>query len=50
MTEFSNSGQSVWLATVRIENRPALTDDLRVDVCVIGAGIAGMTTAYLLAR
>src|SRR5918911_1489168 len=29
---------------------PKLSQDLRVSVCVIGAGIAGMSTAYLLAR
>ena len=29
---------------------PPLTSDIRSTVCVIGAGIAGMTTAYLLAR
>jgi glycine/D-amino acid oxidase-like deaminating enzyme/nitrite reductase/ring-hydroxylating ferredoxin subunit len=29
---------------------PALTEDLHVHVCVVGAGIAGLTTAYLLAR
>lgn len=28
----------------------ALDEDLRADVCVVGAGIAGLTTAYLLAR
>ena len=28
----------------------ALTEDARAEVCVVGAGIAGMTTAYLLAR
>ena len=28
----------------------ALTHDLTADVCVIGAGLAGLTTAYLLAR
>jgi glycine/D-amino acid oxidase-like deaminating enzyme/nitrite reductase/ring-hydroxylating ferredoxin subunit len=27
-----------------------VTQDLRVNVCVVGAGIAGLTTAYLLAR
>src|SRR5206468_1700238 len=31
------------------EQQP-LTQDARADVCVVGAGIAGMTTAYLLAR
>jgi len=29
---------------------PALDSDLRVNVCIIGAGIAGMSAAYLLAR
>jgi glycosyltransferase involved in cell wall biosynthesis len=28
----------------------ALSQNIRVNVCVIGAGIAGMTAAYLLAR
>jgi glycine/D-amino acid oxidase-like deaminating enzyme/nitrite reductase/ring-hydroxylating ferredoxin subunit len=27
-----------------------LCEDLRADVCIIGAGIAGLTTAYLLAQ
>jgi glycine/D-amino acid oxidase-like deaminating enzyme/nitrite reductase/ring-hydroxylating ferredoxin subunit len=41
---------SVWMATAALPNYPALTRDARADVCVVGAGIAGMTTAYLLAR
>ena len=32
------------------DGRPALSGNRTVDVCVIGAGIAGLTTAYLLAR
>jgi glycine/D-amino acid oxidase-like deaminating enzyme/nitrite reductase/ring-hydroxylating ferredoxin subunit len=28
----------------------ALTQDLTADVCVVGAGLAGLTTAYLLTR
>src|SRR5262245_5123918 len=43
-------GLSVWADTCRVGRRPALNRDLRVDVCVIGAGIAGMTTAYSLAK
>ena len=40
---------TLWEATCRIAPRPALTEDASCDVCVIGAGISGMTTAYLLA-
>ena len=29
---------------------PPLSESIRVNVCVVGAGIAGMTAAYLLAR
>lgn len=29
---------------------PVLAHDIRTNVCIVGAGIAGMTTAYLLAR
>ena len=49
----SDSGRttSVWMAT---SEEPgglgALAADASADVCVVGAGIAGLTTAYLLAR
>ena len=47
----SGSTVSVWMATVdaRMETAP-LEKSIEADVCVVGAGIAGMTTAYLLAR
>ena len=38
------------MATAEIPARPALTKDAQANVCVVGAGMAGMTTAYLLAR
>ncbi len=41
---------SFWLETFRMDDRPRLQQDMRADVCVIGAGIAGMNTAYLLAK
>jgi glycine/D-amino acid oxidase-like deaminating enzyme/nitrite reductase/ring-hydroxylating ferredoxin subunit len=41
---------SVWMATADIPIQTALSEDAQADVCVIGAGIAGMTTAYLLLR
>ena len=40
---------SSWMATAKVPSRPALKENIQVDVCVVGAGIAGMTTAYLLA-
>jgi len=49
----SDSGQttSIWLASSEeIPSDGNLTKDASADVCIVGAGIAGMTTAYLLAR
>jgi len=47
------SGRTVSLWQDEFENpgaAPPPTGELRCDVCVIGAGIAGLTTAYRLAR
>ena len=30
--------------------RPTLPENMNVDVCIIGAGIAGLTIGYLLAK
>ncbi|MFA7036876.1 MAG: FAD-dependent oxidoreductase, partial [Methanosarcina sp.] len=40
--------ESYWLATVPESSYPALKGDIRVDIAIIGGGIAGLTTAYLL--
>jgi glycine/D-amino acid oxidase-like deaminating enzyme len=40
---------SPWVATGEIALRPKLAENATANVCVVGAGIAGMTTAYLLA-
>lgn len=50
MKPTSGTTVSSWMATADIPLRPALTTDLTTNVCIVGAGIAGMTTAYLLAR
>jgi glycine/D-amino acid oxidase-like deaminating enzyme/nitrite reductase/ring-hydroxylating ferredoxin subunit len=42
--------RSVWMATADTGIQPELHEDVSADVCVIGGGIAGITTAYLLAR
>ncbi|MDB6060899.1 MAG: dependent oxidoreductase, partial [Verrucomicrobiaceae bacterium] len=41
--------QSCWTLTQR-PTFSSLRDNLSTDVCVVGAGIAGLTTAYLLLR
>jgi glycine/D-amino acid oxidase-like deaminating enzyme/nitrite reductase/ring-hydroxylating ferredoxin subunit len=46
----SGQTETIWTATASTPPEPALAEDVQVDVCVVGAGIAGMTTAYLLAR
>ncbi|HEY2530721.1 MAG TPA: FAD-binding oxidoreductase [Xanthobacteraceae bacterium] len=44
-------GASWYAATMaQAPQRPALTSDLDVDVCVIGGGFAGLTTAREIAR
>jgi glycine/D-amino acid oxidase-like deaminating enzyme/nitrite reductase/ring-hydroxylating ferredoxin subunit len=41
---------SVWEVTEAQQQFTPLAGDAEADVCVVGAGIAGMTAAYLLAR
>ncbi|MGI9077008.1 MAG: FAD-dependent oxidoreductase [Gemmatimonadaceae bacterium] len=47
----SDSGltKSIWMTTPTPRFLP-LREDTATDVCVVGAGIAGLTTAYLLGR
>jgi glycine/D-amino acid oxidase-like deaminating enzyme/nitrite reductase/ring-hydroxylating ferredoxin subunit len=40
----------VWAANGAIPHRPALDKNMDVDVCIIGGGIAGLSTAYELTR
>jgi glycine/D-amino acid oxidase-like deaminating enzyme/nitrite reductase/ring-hydroxylating ferredoxin subunit len=41
---------SYWEESETLRKVRALDSDLETEVCVIGAGIAGLTTAYLLSR
>ena len=49
MTSDNGRTASVWMSNGTIPKQGRLARDLSVDVCVVGAGIAGLTTAYLLA-
>src|SRR5678816_2918288 len=44
------STHSIWHDTFTVPERAPLRDHLTTDVCVIGAGIAGLSVAYALAR
>src|SRR6476620_5827492 len=48
MAHYPSKGESVWNHTVERTDYAPLTHDFSVDVAIIGAGIAGLTTAYLL--
>ncbi len=42
--------ESIWLATADGAGFPTLDGDVKVDVAIVGGGIAGITTALLLKR
>jgi glycine/D-amino acid oxidase-like deaminating enzyme/nitrite reductase/ring-hydroxylating ferredoxin subunit len=48
----SDSGTTIsfWVLTGKVPSYPSLSENTTTDVCVIGAGISGLSTAYLLAR
>ncbi|HLU39347.1 MAG TPA: FAD-dependent oxidoreductase, partial [Planctomycetota bacterium] len=48
MTDQASTGP--WPATTELPRYAPLAHDVEADVCVVGAGIAGLTTAFLLAR
>jgi glycine/D-amino acid oxidase-like deaminating enzyme/nitrite reductase/ring-hydroxylating ferredoxin subunit len=50
MSEKQQVSSSYWMETAPDGRHPALTEDLDVDVAVIGGGIAGLSTAWELTR
>ncbi len=48
MNKKAEQTTSLWTATADIPAFPKLMGDIQADVCIVGAGIAGLTTAYLL--
>ena len=50
MKPTSGTTISIWAATTDEPKKSRLGEDITADVCIVGAGIAGLTTAYLLAK
>lgn len=48
MVKLPDDKTSYWIGSTQTPEFPELIDDLEVDVAVIGGGIVGLTTAYLL--
>jgi glycine/D-amino acid oxidase-like deaminating enzyme/nitrite reductase/ring-hydroxylating ferredoxin subunit len=49
MTARDGATISIWYEGVEVPQYPRPGGQLRADVCIVGAGISGLTTAYLLA-
>ena len=50
MKDDSQANTSIWMATATTPAQSRLRESIRTDICIVGAGIAGLTTAYLLGR
>src|SRR5688572_13211921 len=48
MRSDSGTTVSVWMDTTKMPTFQPLEEDLSCDVCIVGAGIVGLTTAYHL--
>jgi NADPH-dependent 2,4-dienoyl-CoA reductase/sulfur reductase-like enzyme len=47
---FKAPPESYWLASTAKTSYPAIEEDLKVDVAIVGGGMTGITSAYLLKR
>src|SRR4026209_2073068 len=50
MKDDAQASTSIWMATADTPFQDRLRESIRTDICIVGAGIAGLTTAYLLGR
>lgn len=46
----SGQTRSIWMATAEESETAPLRENMHADVCIVGAGIAGMSNAYFLTR
>lgn len=47
---FKSPPESYWLASTVKTSYPALEEDLKIDVAIVGGGMTGITSAYMLKR
>lgn len=47
---FLKPPQSYWIASTTGTNYPALSEDIKVDIAIVGGGITGISCAYLLTK
>jgi glycine/D-amino acid oxidase-like deaminating enzyme len=47
---FKNPPQSYWIDSTPQPEYPTLNEDIKVDIAIIGGGIVGISTAYLLSK
>ncbi|NEM97804.1 FAD-dependent oxidoreductase [Pontibacter burrus] len=50
MKNYSGASKSVWVDGIAMPATPSLQQNVTCDVCIVGAGIAGLTTAYNLMK
>lgn len=46
----SDESLSLWIDTAPATSHPSLRGDVEADVAIVGAGITGITAAYLLSK
>ncbi|HZK44291.1 MAG TPA: FAD-dependent oxidoreductase [Syntrophomonadaceae bacterium] len=49
-SEFQDKTNAYWIVSTEKTSYPQLKSDIKVDVAIIGGGIVGITTAYLLSQ
>ncbi|WZL72278.1 FAD-dependent oxidoreductase [Clostridiaceae bacterium 35-E11] len=49
-TVFPAAPQSYWIASTPQTDYPSLKEDIKVDVAIVGGGMVGITTAFLLKK
>ena len=50
MNPTSGNTVSIWVDTAEVPQCETLKKDIKTEICVIGAGITGLTCAYLLLK